>query len=134
MALPIIAICVGAAGLAACLIACLKALWPASTAPAPIRRTHLNKEIDLSRYKATEDSILFLAKALPDHPFKIGDGGVLCSVCLINTQLKLPTGPVTIHDHSCTVIRKEWKIVICRDGGNAAYFISLDRPYFKRGR
>lgn len=116
-----------------CLIVCLKTLWPGPARPVPIRPTELNKGIDISRYKPTDDPILFLDKALPDHPFKIGEGGVFCSVCLINQQLKLPNGRITVHDHSCTVIRKDWKIVICRGGGRAEYFISLDRPFLKQG-
>ncbi len=133
MAFPLLALIVGVAGLAACAVAGLIALWPASAASVPIPRTELNRDIDITRYKATDDSILFLAKTLPDHPFKIGDGGVFCSVCLINQQLKLPTGLITVHDHACTVIRKDWKILICRDVGRVEYFISLDRPYLKRG-
>lgn len=131
--LSILAISIGAAGLLACLIIGLKALWPASAAPASIRPTDLNREIDIVRYKATDDSILFLDKILPDHPFKIGNGGVFCSVCLINNQMKPSTGRITIHDHACTVIRKNWKIVICREGGSVEYFISLDRPFLKPG-
>lgn len=134
MSFPLLAILSGAFGIMACVIVCLKVLWPASADSAPILPTELNKEMDIARYKATDDAILFLAKTLPDHPFKIGDGGVFCSVCLINQQLKLPTGLITIHDHACTVIRKDWKIVICRDGGRVEYFISLDRPFLKRGR
>lgn len=99
-----------------------------------IPSSDLNKDIDLARYRPTPDPILFLDGDLPDHPFKVGDGGIFCSVCLINTRLKSPADPVTIHEHACTVIRKDWKIVICRDGIRAEYYISLGSAHLKKGR
>lgn len=131
---PVLAIAGGAAGLLACLIAFLRSRGRGEADSGTIPRTGLNRDIDVARYKPTSDPILFLEKELPDHPFKIGDGGILCSICLINSRLKLPSGAITIHEHACTVIRKEWKIVICREAGQAEYFISLDRTHLRKGR
>lgn len=134
--LPVFAIAFGAAGLAACLFVVFLARRAAAAGadPGVIPDSELNRNIDIARYKPTPDPVLFLDKDLPRHPFKIGGGGVFCSTCLINTQLKRQTGPVFIHDHACTASGEEWKIVICRDGGRVEYFISLDHPHLRRGR
>ena len=134
MLIPILAIALGSVGLLVCAILFLglRTKAPKTRDTESVPPTDLNKEIDLPRYKATGNPILHLDKGLPDHPFKIGDGGVFCSVCLINTNLKRQTEPVMIHSHECPVIRKVWKIMICRDGDRAEYFVSLDRAHLKR--
>jgi hypothetical protein len=134
MVVPIIAIFSAALGL----LVCLFLYWrfrepiPRALGAAGIRPSDLNKEIDLDRYQSTSNPILFLDKAIEEHPFKIGDGGVFCQVCLINTQLKPQTGPVLIHSQDCTAIRKEWRIAICRDAGMVEYFISQGKAHFRK--
>lgn len=134
MVIPILAIGLGGAGLLACLAALLRLRPQAArpAAPGGVEATDLNKDLDLRSYKATGNPIIRLHKDLPDHPFRLGDGGVFCGVCLINTNLRRQTVPVLIHTHACTVIRKEWKIAICREGTRVEYFVSLDQAHLRK--
>ncbi len=134
MLIPILTLSLGTVGLLVCGFLVL-GMRTRDTRPTPsddVIPSQLNKAINLARYKTTDNSIVHLDRGLPDHPFKLGDGGVFCSVCLINTNMKRQTEPVRMHSHVCTVIRKDWKILVCRAGGQAEYFISLDRAHFKR--
>lgn len=136
MVIPVIAIGFGSAGLLACALAFLRMRSARGRNPDPgtILPSDLNKGLDLARYKPTGNPLVNLDKELPDHPFKFGDGGVFCGVCLINTNLKRQTVPVLIHTHACTVIRKEWKIAICREGFRVEYFVSLDKAHLRAQR
>jgi hypothetical protein len=134
MLIPLLAIGLGCAGLLACALALLRFRPSSARDTAAVTPSKLNKDLDLARYKATGNPIIHLEKDLPDHPFKVGDGGVFCGVCLINTNLKRQTVPVLVHTHDCTVIRKEWKIAICRIGSEVEYFVSLGNAHLSKQR
>lgn len=97
-----------------------------------IRETKANKEVDLERYAPTGHPALFLERGISAHPFGIGNGGVFCGDCFINTHLKAQASDMIIHSHPCTATGKAWKIVICRDASGADYFVSLERAFLKK--
>ena len=131
MLMPIGVMIAAGAGLLLCGIA----FFRSRERPAPVPdvpANALNKDVDLAQYRPTDQSSVFAHKSLPSHPFKVGKGGIFCGVCLITSTYRHSSNPVQVHTHLCTVIRKDWKIMVCRDEWNTEYFISEDIAFFRK--
>lgn len=129
--MPIAIMIAVAAGLVLCGIAFFRSRERAVPVP-PVPPNALNKDVDLEQYRPTDQPAVFAHKSLPSHPFKVGKGGIFCGVCLITSTYRRSSNPVQVHSHLCTVIRKDWKIMVCRDEWNEEYFISEDVAFFRK--
>ena len=130
--MPYLIIAIGALGL--CLCGFLVYLARESGKGArEIKKSPINQNVDLKKYFPTPHPEIFIDRELPDHPFRLVKNGIFCGVCLITSEFKHSDNPSLVHTHYCTVIRKEWKIMICKDAILSEYYISLGKAHFKRG-
>lgn len=131
MFLPVIIIVIGGLGLCLCVLLFLFSRDKTARLPF-IKESALNREVDLDKYAPTLHPDIFIETGLPDHPFRLVKNGIFCGVCLITNPVKHSEGSTFVHSHNCTVIRKEWKIMICKDAVQAEYFISLDKAHYRK--
>lgn len=130
MLLPVIAILFGAAGLVVCAALFLRC----GKRPVPvvvIRETRLNREINLQAYWPTPAPSIFVERNLLTHPFRVQKNGVFCGDCLFVNSLRAERNAMSMHQHACTVSSKDWKILVCADGIESDYYISLNRYHFR---
>ncbi len=97
-----------------------------------VKPSNINRDVDLKMYHPTLHPEIYLAKELPDHPFRLVKNGIFCGVCLITNAIRHCDNAHFVHTHTCTVIRKDWKILICKDAILSEYFISLDKAHFRK--
>jgi hypothetical protein len=129
--LPTFIVVIGFLGLCLCAILFFLARDKSMRMPA-IKESALNREVDLGKYMPTVHPDIYVEAGLPDHPFRLVKNGIFCGVCLITNPFKHIEGSTLVHTHNCTVIRKEWKIMICKDAVQAEYFISLGKAHYRK--
>jgi hypothetical protein len=129
--LPVLIISIGLLGLSLCGLLLFLSLGKPRQ-PLEIKASPANSEVDLKKYRPTHHPEIFLDRNLPDHPLKLVKNGIFCGVCLITNSVRFSNTSPLVHTHACTVIRKEWKILICKDAIFSEYFISVGKPHFKK--